>query len=575
MIRKISINLAILFTFILVFLYGIYKLSTLEKTFVESLILRTEALFYFVPFLIFIVLFGITYKQILKMLKGVNWKYAFLLFFLALVIRETIPPKTTRLFFDEDIYLDMGKQIVTHFSSCLCDYGDKFNCFRCELMKWPVAHPFLISVAFFLFGISEIVARHLAIFLASLSALLVYLSSYLLFKKNEIALFSSLILALLPIHILWSPTMAADLTLSFFVSFLLFFIILSSKSKDLKIHLLSLFALVLATQAKSEGIILIPLYFLSQFLLSKRYLIMLNNKVYFLSVFFSFIFLSIYFLHTFHAWRVDTWGASGEKMSFEYLKQNISPNIGFWFEMSKEKDKWAYEGKQLYHPIIFTLLAIVGIVFLFEENKNILALLLLWFFSFFLLYSSFYAGSVYYGVDVRYVLPQTIPFSILSGCGAFFLSKILLKVFEKKLALFIILLMLLISFLFYIPKMHITDDKIEESYGARLYRKAAISFATNYTGDCYFISHVSSIYSWLGKGHLQVWYVYQPEFEEIVKNKCVIFDEGYWCAIKVNESRSCLEFGNRYKLELLQRVVDEKENKVYSFYRVYPKVRIV
>jgi hypothetical protein len=119
--------------------------------------------------------------------------------------------------------------------------------------------------------------------------------------------------------------------------------------------------------------------------------------------------------------------------------------------------------------------------------------------------------------------------------------------------------------------MHVTDDKIEESYGARLYRKAAISFASNYPADCYFISHVSSIYSWLDKGHLQVWYVYQPEFEEIVKNKCVIFDEGYWCAIKVNESRSCLEFGNKYKLGLLQRVVDEKENKVYSFYRVYSK----
>jgi 4-amino-4-deoxy-L-arabinose transferase-like glycosyltransferase len=475
------------------------------------------------------------------------------------------------LFFDEDIYLDMAKQIVTHFSSCLCDYGDEFNCFRCELMKWPVAHPFLISIAFFLFGISEIVARHFAIFLSSLSTLLVYLSSYLLFRKNEIALFSSLILALLPIHILWSPTMTADLTFSFFVSFLLFFIILSSKSKDLRIQSLSLLALVLATQAKSEGMVLIPLYFLSQFLLNKKYLATFNNKAYSFFVFLSFILLSIYFLHTFYAWRVDTWGASGEKMSFEYLKQNIYPNIGFWFEMSKEKDKWAYEGKQLYHPIFFTLLAFVGIVFLFKENRNVLALLLIWFSSLFLLYSSFYAGSVYYGVDVRYVLPQTIPFSILSGCGAFFLSKILLKVFEKKLALFIIPLIILISFLFYIPKMHITDDKIEESYGARLYRKAAIYFASNFSDDCYFISHVSSIYSWLGKGHLQIWYVYQPEFEEIVNNKCVIFDEGYWCAIKVNESRSCLEFGNKYKLELLQRVVDEKENKVYSFYKVYPK----
>ena len=571
MIRKLSINLTILFIILSTFLYGIYRLSTLEKTFVESLILRLETLFYFISFLVFIVLFGISYKRILKMLKGVSWKYAFLLFFLALAIRETIPPKTTRLFFDEDIYLDMAKQIVTHFSSCLCDYGDRFNCFRCEIMKWPVAHPFLISIAFFLFGISEIVARHLAIFLASLSVFMVYLSSYLLFKKNEIALFSSLILALLPIHILWSPTMTADLTFSFFVSFLLFFIVLSSKSEDLKIQLLSLLALVLATQAKSEGIVLIPLYFLSQFFLNQKYLATVHNKSYYLFVFLSFILLSIYFLHTFYAWRVDTWGASGEKMSFNYLKQNISPNIGFWFEMSKEKDKWAYEGKQLYHPIVFTLLSFVGIVFLFKENKGTLALLLLWFSSLFLLYSSFYAGSVYYGVDVRYVLSQTIPFSILSGYGAFFLNKFLLKVFEKKLALLLIIFLILISSSFYIPKMYVTDDKIEESYGARLYRKAAISFSSNYSDDCYFISHVSSIYSWLGKGYLQIWYVYQPEFKDIVKNKCVIFDEGYWCAIKVNESRSCLEFLNNYKLELLQRVVDEKENKVYSFYRVYSK----
>jgi hypothetical protein len=573
MIIKFSTNLVFLSIFLLTFLYGIYKLSTFEKNFIESLILRTETLFYFLSFLGFIFLLGITHKQILKMLKGVNWKYAILIFFLALLIREIIPPKTTRLFFDEDIYLDMAKQIVTHFSSCLCDYGDKLSCFRCELMKWPVAHPFLISIAFFLFGVGEIVARHLSIFLASLSTLLVYLSSYLLFRKNEISLFSSLILALLPINILWSPTMTADLTFSFFVSFLLFFIILSSKSKDLKIHSLSLFALVLAMQAKSEGIILLPLYFLSQFLLNKGYIAMFNNKVYFFSISLSFILLSIYFLHTFYAWRVDTWGASGEKISFEYLKKNIYPNIGFWFEISKEKDKWAYEGKQLYHPIIFTILSIFGVVFLLRENKSIFAILLLWFSSFFLLYSSFYAGSVYYGVDVRYVLSQTIPFSILSGCGAFFISKIFLKVFERKLALLIIILLLLISFSLYIPKMYITDEKIEESYGARLYRKTAISFASNYPDDCYFISHVSSIYSWLGKGHLQIWYVYRPEFDKIAKNKCVIFDEGYWCAINVKESRSCLEFGNKYKLELLQRVVDKKESKVYSFYKLHPVLK--
>jgi len=569
-IKKTPTRLILPFLLLLIFLYGIYRFSTYEKEKIENFILRSEAPFYFVSFLIFVIVFVISHKKIFKALRDVNWKLALIVFLLALLIREVIPPKTTRLFFDEDIYLDMAKQILTNFSSCLCDYGDKFSCFRCELMKWPVAHPFIISIAFLLFGISEVVARHFAIFLASLSTLFVYLSSFLLFRKNEIAFFSSLILALLPIHILWSPTVTADLTFSFFTSFLLFFIILSTKLNDLKIHLLSLLALVLAVQAKSEGIVLIPLYFISQFLLNKNYAEIIKDKAYISFTLFSFLLLSVYLLHIFYSWRVDTWGASGEKMSFTYLKQNIYPNIGFWFEISKEKDKWAYYGKQLYHPPIFTILAIIGAIYLFKNNKRSLFLFLLWFFSLFLLYSSFYAGSVYYGVDVRYVLSQLIAFSFLSGCGAFYLSAFLSRVVKIGFSVFIVTLLLLFIFSLYIPKMHVSDDQIEESYGARFYRKFIINFASNYPDECYFISHVSSIYSWLGKGHLQIWYVYLPEFDEIVKEECVIFDEGYWCAIRVNESRSCVEFKNKYKLELLQRVVDERENKVYSMYRIYP-----
>jgi len=569
-LRKIPISLILSSFLLLLFLFVIYKFSTYEKGKIENFILKAEVPFYFMSLLIFVIVLAFSHKKIFKTLRGVNLKLALIVFLLALLIREFIPPKTTRLFFDEDIYLDMAKQILTHFSSCLCDYGDKFSCFKCELMKWPVAHPFIISIAFLLFGVNEVVARHFAIFLASLSAFFVYLSSFLLSRKNEIAFFSSLILALLPIHILWSPTMTADLTFSFLISFLLFFMILSIKLNDFKIHFLSLLALVLVAQAKTEGIVLIPLYFISQFLLNKNYFGTIKSKTYISFVFLSLSLLSVYFLHTFYSWRVDTWGASGEKMSFSYLKQNIYPNIGFWFEVSKERDKWAYEGKQLYHPPIFTVLAIIGAIYLFKKERKNLLLLLLWFSSFFSLYSSFYAGSVYYGVDVRYVLPQLIPFSLLSGYGAFYLSAFLSKVIKREFSVFIITLLLLLLFSLYIPKMHVSDDQIKESYSARLYRKFVINFASNYSDECYFISHVSSIYSWLGKGHLQIWYVYLPEFDEIVKEKCVLFDEGYWCAIKVDESRSCVEFKDKYKLELLQKIIDEKENKVYSMYRVYP-----
>ena len=556
---------------ILVYLLTIYEISNLEKGLVEYLILKSETFLFFLTFILFIIFLFLSRKEIARLIRGSDLRLAIIVFLVALIVREIVPPKTTRLFFDEDIYLDMAKQIVTHFSSCLCDYGDRFSCFKCELMKWSVGHPFLISLAFFIFGIKEEVARHLTIFISSVSTIFVYFSSYLLFRNNRKAFFSSLILALLPVHILWSPTLAADVTFSFFVSFLFFFIALSSNTKNLKIHTISLLSLVLAVQAKTEGIILIFLYFLSHFILNKKYLLMFYSRKYLYSLSFSFLLLSAYFLHLFYAWKVDTWGSTGEKMSLEYFKQNFYPNAGFWFEIAKKNEKWVYEGKQLYHPVPFTILAILGACYLLVKNHRLFLFFTIWFLSLFLLYSSFYAGSVYYGVDVRYVLVQFIPFSFLSGFGAFFLSEMLSKIIDNRVALFLVLMLLLSVFIPYISKMSMSEENIEESYGARLYRKAAISFASEYPHDCYFISHVSSLYSWLGKRHLQIWYVYEPNFEEIVRDECVIFDEGYWCAIGVTESKSCLEFENRYNLELIKRTIDEKENKIYSFYRVYAK----
>ncbi len=569
--KRLFFNLLILFIFFT--LYYLILQNFLEKKSeeIQQIILKTEVPLYFSSFILFISLVLAFKNSIYKSLKifRKNLKLILLVFFLAFTIREIIPPKTTRLFFDEDIYLDMAKQIVTHFSSCLCDFGNKFECFRCELMKWPVAHPFLLSLPFSIFGTSEMVATHFMIFLSSLSTIFIFLSSYLIFKNEKIAFLSSLILAILPIHILWSVTKAADITFSFFTSLLLFFSLLSSKSNDIKIHFLSLLALILAIQAKSEAIILIPLYFLTQLMLNQNYFKLFEKKSYVFSLIFTFSLAFTYFLHTFYAFKTDTWGGTKEKMCISYLNENLLTNLKFWFELPALEDKWAYEGKQLYHPFIFTLMACLGLATLIKNNFRVSVVLLSWFVAMFLMYASFYAGSVYWGVDVRYVLPQYIPFSLISAYGFYFFIKILKRRVKENTAFLLLLIFLVFYFSLYIPKMHINQENIEESYGARLYRNSIIDFASKQPDNCYFISHVSSIYSWLGKGHMQIWYVYQPDFDSIIKEKdCVIFDEGYWCAIKVSESQSCVEFNKKYELKLLKRVYDTKENKVYSLYKI-------
>jgi 4-amino-4-deoxy-L-arabinose transferase-like glycosyltransferase len=568
-------NLTFLMIFLLIYFLFIHHISNLEAQKVQTIILKTETIFYLSAFTLLISLLIIFRKDFSSSLKNIKkdvWLLMFFIFILALLIREIFPPKTCRLFFDEDIYLDMAKQITKQFSSCLCNFGNASKCFKCELMKWPVGHPFLLSLPFLIFGSSDIVASHFMIFLSSLSVIFIFLSSYLIFENKKIAFFSSLVLSLLPVHILWSVTSSADVTFAFFTSLTLFFSILSAKSNNLKIHIISLLALALAVQAKTEGVILLPLCFFSQVLLNSKYSKLLKNKLYVLAIISSFLLMSIYFIHFFYSSRTDTWGSSGEKISIIYLKNNFFDNLEYWFEINKVKSSGVYEGKQLYHPLFFTLISIFGLISLFKKNLKIFILLSTWFGLLFLLYASFYAGSVYYGVDVRYVLPQYIPFSILCGFGFFSILNLLKKIVNEKIALLFLIVLVLSYFSLYIPKISTPEDKIFESYGARLYRKSAISFASDVSNDCYFISHVSSIYSWLGKGHVQVWYVYQPELVELIKNnKCVIFDEGYWCAIPVDESRSCLEFNQKYNLRLLNRVNDNVENKVYSFYEISEK----
>jgi hypothetical protein len=571
--KKVLDNITILIIFALIYLESISWVSHLEAQTIQTFILKTETLVYlftFITFLSLLIIFHRPFFQNLKITKKDVW-YVAIIFIFALIVRELIPPKTTRLFFDEDIYSDMAKQIAMHVSSCLCDYGNKFECFKCELMKWPVGHPFLLSIPFALLGSSNLVASHFMIFLSSLSVVFVFLSSYLLFEDKRIAIFSSLILALLPVHILWSVTRTADVTFSFFTSLILFFSILSAQSNNLRVHVISLLVLALAVQTKTEGIVLIPLYFLTQIILNNNYSTLFEKRSYVFMIIASLLLIFVYLVHTFHAAKTETWGSSGEKFSLQYLSYNLPSNLGYWFESYAITERGAYEGKQLYHPVIFTLIAIVGLVALFKGEKKKFLVLVSWLGILFIMYASFYAGSVYFGVDVRYVLSQYIPFSILTGFGLFTIFDFLRKKTNKTIAFVLLVALLLIYFSFYIPKMHIPPSSIQESYGARLYWESAVNFASKQPDNCYFISHVSSIYSWLGKGHVQIWYVSRPEFDKIVKeNSCVIFDEGYWCAINVPESQSCVKFGKRYSLELLYRVNDTKENKVYSFYKIVP-----
>ena len=528
---------------------------------VNSFAIRGEPITLILVWLAFLLSIYLNRKAILALLKLSKVELLILLGILCLAFSlRQIAPHTHRLFFDEDIYLDMAKQISSNLSSCLCNFGNGSTCFRCEPMKWPAGHPMLFAPLFLgKDGIEERSAFFFASLLSSVIPLISFVGVYLFTKSKRTAFLTSLVLALHPLLVLWGVTIAAEPTFLLFSALALATLAIYVNEQNDRSLLLFLTSLSLLAYSKVEALAVVLVFLVFCLLrpihLSRRTLIV-----------YAFFFATLFplFVHVNYGLRYEPWGASGEKISLSYLIPNLSENIKFFLGY-ENFNRGIWKGKQLYHPWPLTILAVIGSVVLWRKQKYFFAITASIFLVELLLYSSFYAGSVTYGVDVRYMIPTLLPLAVLAasgieGVGNFFRS--------SHISNFLALALLALCFLHFLPLIATPASEIEEASDARLYHDFATEFASRFNESCYFISHVSSIYTVLGKPAMQIWYVYRPELEEVLGKSCVIFDEGEWCAIKVRESGSCLEFPKRYKLELLARLENTKHNKVYSFYRI-------
>lgn len=115
---------------------------------------------------------------------------------------------------DESIYSGQAASLLGK-----TDFLKDFSVFR--------AHPLLlqsmVSVAFAIFGIQDVVARTVPVIFGTLTVFMTYLVGKQYFDRN-VGLISSLVLALLPFHIVFSRQVILDVPLSFFVTLFLYLI---------------------------------------------------------------------------------------------------------------------------------------------------------------------------------------------------------------------------------------------------------------------------------------------------------------------------------------------------------------
>ncbi|MFN6992512.1 MAG: glycosyltransferase family 39 protein, partial [Fervidobacterium sp.] len=388
----------LLLLFVTSIFYWIVKYSTtkIEYEVVKEKLPIIEPYFLAINVIIIFSFFLLSFNDILDFLRKIDkktWIILFLIFALGFFSRFFITPHTHRIYFDEDIYLDIAKEILIRWRGALCNNGDNFTCYEYDTMKWPNGHTFFLAISYLFFGISESIAFNIIAFISSLGIIIIFLIGYLL-KNEKLGLFSALIYALIPVQIQWSGTVAAETTLAVFTLLSVFFLLLSSKKNNWNLFFLGLSVLAYSVQAKAEGVFLIPVATILILLFDKNLKIKFFDNKFIASILMFFVLITPYLIHIVYASKVDTWGSDEGKFGIKFAKRNIPENLIFFVN--------GYY--QIEHPLMFTDFAIIGAIYILIKDRRVFVFLFVWFSVFFLLYGFFYAGSTRYGADVRYML---------------------------------------------------------------------------------------------------------------------------------------------------------------------------
>jgi len=565
--------------------------------------------FFLVNFVLILILIALNLKSFREWFGNVNkntWMLLIAIVVLGFFMREFLIPHTHRIFFDEDLYSGIGNSIAKEFRAVMCNYGTPEKCREGILNKDPSAWPFTLAVFYWLFGSGERLAFIVSIFIATLSIVLVFLIVHIISNIEKAALYASLLFALTPAHLIWSGSIATEVPFAFFsmltvLSYLLYF-----ENESFKAHLLGATLLAYTVQIRPEGGIFIGVIAFMFLLFENDRLKRLFSCRFWFPWVLLFILITPHMMQTYMN-REGSWGApSGEKLGWKYVDDNFTKNTLFW-----------YSGEM--QPLFFTFLALLGIVYLvFREKKNLL-FNLVWFFTFFILFIFFYAGSVDNGgIGFRFINLYCAPAAILGGYGAFMLQRMLSKrILTEKIAIIIVVSSIFISFLFlstfpyadlvnmmdkpkpgvryfltnenqYPPvrwesmnltfsrtvSFVLTPDK-QAQYARDMHDILVMPNMNKIDGDCWILTHNPSVFLVEGKNSLQTWFgsntkVMDKIFDE---SDCVMWLEGAWCVVsKQHREGACKAMHNRYNLEVFDSYTrPENTKQTFTLYKVSRK----
>lgn len=395
--------------------------------------------YFFLLLFTFVFLFFLLIRNTQKVkdsFKGVSrkaWVVLLIIILVSLCIKVAYVPVVNKVFNDEYAYKLVSLSFLKQ--NKLCENHQTLNYLEDECTRpvWAPAWPFMIYSTYF-FSNDYMFPFYFNIFLGLITTLIFFLITYVLTKKESLAIVGSLFIAFLPTHLKFSSSMVSEISSLLFVSIIFLFLLLYLKKKDEELLFIAIVSSLILLQIKFENIIIVGAFVL--FLLLKNRRFSFDKKTLFFVVLLLTIVTLIFNASNIHNFtkseRSSTdWITSGNERTSN-LNHNLGGNIKFFFDNQK-------------FLLGITIVILLGLYGSFRSDWKTSLVMTIIFVMLFIIYSSHGMGHFNISESDRYILSFALPLMIFFVYGVSLVAE---KIGDKRTTNILILLLALYMIIF-------------------------------------------------------------------------------------------------------------------------------
>lgn len=325
-----------------------------------------------------------------------------------------LAPRTSRIFFDEHIYMQIG-QTIAHTGRAeganyaRAEYG-QFEMYNAWVNKQPNGLPYLFSWIYRVAGVSDDASHFLNRALTGLTAASLYLTLALVpwTLPAGAGLATALLFLFTPLIPWWGHTMAVEPAAAATVVFAFFAACAHARFRDRAnaqglpaTGLLLAGATAFAVYFRPESLLVFPLVAAVLWSTDDRFI---EDLAAWGALALSAALAAPNLLHLW-SMRTEDWGArDGRRFAFDFVAKNLHSNGGYFLD-----SHW--------FPVAGTLLALAGALWLLVRNRTALVALGVWFAFSWGIFVLYYAGGYFYGASSRYGVISCAPVALFMGIG--------------------------------------------------------------------------------------------------------------------------------------------------------------